>query len=258
MVKRSKRRRSTPRYYRQRISQRGILVQMDGSYHKWFGGIDSCLIAAVDDATSEILFVKFYKSENTPDCLDYLRNLIEKHGVFKSLYVDKAGVYGGIKRSGFSQVERALGEVGTHVIYAHSPQGKGRIERLFNTLQDRLIPEMRLNKIKTIKAANEFLDDYTLDYNSRFAVQPSSPVSEYQKPVKALGEVFCIKEYRQVASDHTISFRGDKYLISERFKYSIKKQTIEIRVYSETRFEAFFGNYKIKIVKIDKIKGLAA
>lgn len=117
---------------------------------------------------------------------------------------------------------------------------------------------MRPYKIKSIKAANEFLIDYTLDYNSRFGVQPTSPVSEYQTPVKVLDEVFCIKEYSQVASDHTTSFRGDKFLISERFKYSIQRQAIEIRIFSEKIFETYFGNYKISLIKIDKIKGQAS
>jgi transposase-like protein len=258
MVKRSKKRRSRARYYRTRISQRGILIQMDGSYHKWFAGVDSCLIAAVDDATSEILFAKFYTSENTPDCLDFLKNIVQKHGSFTSLYVDKAGVYGGVKRSGFSQVERALGEIGTHVIYAHSPQGKGRIERLFNTLQDRLIPEMRLNKVITMNSANKFLTEFVMDYNARFAVQASSPVSEFKSVEKNLEEVFCLKEKRQVANDHTVSFRGEKYVIGEKFKYSISNQSIEIRVLKNGEFEAYFGNYKIHLIKIEKIKKLAA
>jgi hypothetical protein len=152
-----------------------------------------------------MLQMKFYKSENTPECLDFCKRLIEQHGVFENLYVDRARVYGGIKRSGFSQFERALGELCTHVIYALSPQGKGRIERLFNTLQDRMIPEMRLNKIKIKKAANELLEDFTRDYNSRYSVRAQSSVEEFKKPNKELDEVFCIKETRQVGSDHTIS-----------------------------------------------------
>jgi transposase-like protein len=258
MVKRSHKKRSKPRYYRQRMAHRGVLIQMDGSYHKWFGDEKSCLIAAVDDATSEILYMKFYKSENTPDCLNFFKGLIEEYGVFQNLYVDRAGVYGGIKRSGFSQVERALGELGTHVVYAHSPQGKGRIERLFNTLQDRMIPEMRINKIKTSKAANEFLVDFTKDYNARFSCESRSAVSEFRECNKDLAVVFCIKEKRQVGADHTISYKNDRYLISERFKYSIKNQTIELRIGKNGGFEAYFGSYKLNLIKIDKIKGLAA
>lgn len=258
MVKRKKRRRSKARVKRQRISRRGVLIQMDGSYHRWFGNKDTCLIAAVDDATSEILYARFYKSENTPDCLDFFSRLISIHGSFTSLYVDNAGVYGGIKRSGFSQVERALGELGTHVIYAQSPEAKGRIERLFDTLQDRLIPELRLNKIKTIKYANDFLKDYIIAHNKKFAVQAHSSVDDFKTPTKDLYDVFCIKEKRQVNKDQTISYKGDRYLISERFKYSIKNQSIEIREYRDKPFEAYFGSYKITLVKIEKLNKFAA
>lgn len=254
MVKRAKKRRSKARFKRQRMYQRGILLQMDGSYHEWFGQEKSCLIAAVDDATSELLDARFYDSETTYACLDFLKRLVQKHGAFQNLYVDKAGVYGGVKRSGFSQVERALGELGTHVIYAHSPQGKGRIERLFDTLQDRLIPEMRINKIANREQANNFMEDYIVAYNNRFSVAAHSPVSCYHRPNKDLDDVFCVKETRQVGSDHTISFRGESYVISERFKYSIKKQSIEIRIEESGKWKAYFGNFPVKLVKVQKVK----
>lgn len=258
MVKRSRKRRSKARYRRERMGQRGILVQMDGSTHNWYGDEKACLIAAVDDATSEILWAKFYKSESTFSCLDLLKSLIQKHGKFQNLYVDRAGVYGGIKRSGFSQVERALGELGCHVIYAHSPQGKGRIERLFNTLQDRMIPEMRINKVKTTEMANQFLDDYIESHNANFSVQPHSTISAFESVKIDLDRIFCRKEYRQVAADHTVSYRGEKYIISQRFKFSIKNQKIEIREYENETWESFFGEYPISLIKIKTIKKIAA
>ena len=104
-------------------------------------------MAAIDDATSEVVAAEFFEGETTFACLKVLKDLIAAKGVFKILYVDKAGIYGGIKRQGFSQVGRALEELGAQIIYAHSPEAKGRIERLFQTLQDSLVAEMRLNKI---------------------------------------------------------------------------------------------------------------
>lgn len=258
MVKRSKRRRAHARYKRQRYSQRGILIQMDGSTHQWFGNEKACIIAAVDDATSEILHAEFYESESTFACLNFLKKLIEKHGVFQNLYVDKAGVYGGIKRSGFSQVERALGELGCHVLYAHSPQAKGRIERIFNTLQDRLIPEMRINKVKTREMANRFLSEYLVGYNSKFSVKAVNEVSAFGPYIKSLETIFCVKEIRQVASDHTVSFRGERYLINERFKFSIHNQSIEIRCFEDESWEAYFGEWPIKLIKIERIEKNAA
>ena len=115
VVKRSKRRRSHPRYHRERMSQAGMMIQFDGSHHKWFDGRESCLLAAIDDATNEV-YAKFYEGETTFACLDILKEMISKKGCFKTLYVDKAGVYGGVKREGFSQVQRALGELDIHTL----------------------------------------------------------------------------------------------------------------------------------------------
>ena len=113
----------------------GLMLQMDGSPHRWFGDKKSCLIAIIDDATSEI-HAEFFESETTLGCLKVLRDYIGKKGVFKVLYVDKAGIFGGPKRCNFSQVQRACSEIGIEIIFANSPQGKGRVERSFDTFQD--------------------------------------------------------------------------------------------------------------------------
>lgn len=155
MVKRARRRRTKARLARARMSQSGLLVMMDGSYHRWYGGEESCLIATIDDATSDILWAEFCDHETSAMCLRVLRKAIESSGLFKALYVDQAGVYGGMKRQAFGQVTRALEELGVQVIFANSPEAKGRIERLFQTLQDRLIPEMRLKGIYTRDEANK-------------------------------------------------------------------------------------------------------
>jgi hypothetical protein len=114
---------------------------MDGSTHQWFGNDKSCFIAIIDDATSDI-HAEFFKSETTQGCLKVIRDFIHKNGLFRTLYVDRAGIFGGPKRCNFSQVQRACEELGIEIIFACSPQGKGRIERAFDTLQDRLIPEL--------------------------------------------------------------------------------------------------------------------
>lgn len=260
-VKQCMRRRAKPRYCRQRMSQEGIMLQMDGSHHHWFGERFLCLMAAIDDATGEV-FAKFYEGETTLACMDLLKLIITKRGVFKVLYTDKAGLYGGIKREHFSQVERALGEVGSQVIYAHSPEAKGRVERLFKTLQDRLIPEMRLQGINTIAEANEYLQEVYLPHhhNPKNMVLAHNPVSAYRAlpPAVNLESIFCIKEYRIVARDHTISVNGDKWMIEEGIKYSINKQKIEIRYDKWGSWSAYFAKRKIKLVKIQKSKKLAA
>jgi hypothetical protein len=110
-----------------------------------------------------------------------LKKVIEKKGIFQIPYVDRAGIFGGPKRAHFSQVKRALKELGIHVIFANSAEAKGRIERLWSTLQDRLIPEMRLRKIRSNQAANHFLQEQYLpnDYASKFTVVPENLQTAY-------------------------------------------------------------------------------
>ena len=145
-VKRAKRRRSNVRKRRERMAAPGLMMQMDGSPHRWFGDKKHCLIAMIDDATSEV-HAEFFPSETTAGCMKVMRDCIETKGVFKTLYVDRAGIFGGPKRCNFSQMQRACEELGIEIIFANSPQGKGRVERAFDTFQDRLVPELRLNNI---------------------------------------------------------------------------------------------------------------
>lgn len=193
-------RRSKPRYKRTRFSKSGFMLQLDGSPHRWFGNEESCLIAAIDDATSEVVGGKFFKTETMFGTFEVLTSIFKKYGLPSVLYVDRAGIYGGQKRTNFSQLVRALEELGIQIIYANSPEGKGRIERLFRTLQDRLIPEMRLKNIETYVTANEYLNNVYIPHlhNPRFSVQAQSqapawrPILLHQK----LEEIFCIKEKR--------------------------------------------------------------
>lgn len=265
MVKhRHRRRASKARYYRERMGCPGQMLLMDGSPHVWFGVESCCLIAAIDDATGEVPYAEFFPSETSVACLKVLRQIVEKKGAFSLLYVDKAGIYGGIKRQGFSQVVRALRELDTHVIHAHSPQAKGRVERLFRTLQDRLIPELRLKGIHNMRQANAYLNEVFLpeNFHPRFMVQPRNPrKSAYRMlhPSVDLDTIFVIKEHRMVGKDHTISLGGQKYLIDERFRYSVHGQTIELRLDPETReWNAFFAGHPIRITKIQRAQKIAA
>lgn len=262
LVKRCKKRRSKPRFYRERMSQAGLLVMLDGSHHRWFADVDCCMIAAIDDATSEVLYAEFFYGETTLGCFKVLKGIVTNKGTFKVLYTDKAGVYGGIKRSGFSQVERALGELGIDVMYAHSPEAKGRIERLFQTLQDRLVPEMRLKGIKTMAEANRFLQQEYLPHahNPRFSVLAHSTKSAFTKLHASvdLESIFCLKEYRTVAKNHTISFQGARYMVDCPLKYSIHDQKLEIRIDENKNWQAYFAGKPIRLVKINEIKPIAA
>lgn len=252
MVKRAKKRRARARHKRERMKQTGLMLQMDGSPHRWFGNVSSCLIGAIDDADSDVPFAEFFPAEDTLSCLHVLRKIVEKRGLFQVLYVDRAGLFGGAKRSNFSQVKRALSELGIHVIFASSPEAKGRIERLWDTLQDRLIPELRLRQIKTYPAANSFLQEQFLPehYARKFKVLPANPQSAYRALPEGvdLKEVFCLKETRAVARDHTISWDGRTYALKSPHEYSIYRQTIELRTYPEDlSWKAFYAGRPIDL-----------
>lgn len=247
-------RRGRPRYKRTRHSRAGFMLQMDGSPHRWFGAEKSCLIAAIDDATSEVMGGDFFPSESMMGTFKVLMRIFEKNGLPSVIYVDRAGIYGGQKRTNFSQLVRALDELGIQVIYANSPEGKGRIERLFKTLQDRLIPEMRLAGIASAAEASIYFNDKYLPHmhNPRFAVLPESNVPAW-RPImlnQKLENIFCIKEKRRVARDHTFSYEGDKYLITTDLKYSIYNHDLELRFDAEARMRVIFAGRDLEYAKI--------
>ncbi len=252
-VKRAKRRRAKARKRRERMESPGLLLQMDGSPHRWFGDKKSCLIAIIDDSTSEI-HAEFFKSETTLACLKILRDYIAQKGVFKTLYVDRAGIFGGPKRCNFSQVQRACNELGIEIIFANSPQGKGRIERSFDTFQDRLIPELRLNKIKDMKSANKYLQDVFIPsfWHKHIEVMSRNDVSEFTTVPEHinLDDIFVLKEYRKIRNDHTFSYGNKFYLIESPLKYSIAKQKIEIRKYRDDGFIAYFTGRNLAISEV--------
>jgi transposase len=252
-VKRAKRRRSQVRKRRERMESPGLLLQMDGSTHRWFGDTKSCLIAIIDDATSEI-HAQFFESETTLGCLKVLRDYIAQKGLFKALYVDRAGIFGGPKRCNFSQVKRACSELGIEIIFANSPQGKGRIERSFDTFQDRLIPEFRLNHIQDMDNANRYLQNDFIPsfWSESIEVMPRSGASEFT-PVPEhidLDDIFVVKDYRKIRNDHTFSYGNKFYLIESPLKHSIAKQKIEIRTGHDDGFSAYFAGRHLTVSEV--------
>lgn len=263
IVKGRRKKRRRPRYARDRMSQAGLLVMMDGSYHHWFGKHESCLIAVMDDATGDILHAEFCDSETTIDCLRVLRQVIEGRGIFRALYVDQAGVFGSLKRAGFTQVERAMGELGTNVIYAQSPEAKGRIERLFRTLQDRMIPEMRIAGVRNREQANRFVQEVFIPhlYRGKFTVAPHNPVSAFLPvhPALDLRSILARKESRVVAPDHTFTVGAETFLITEKLKHSIARYQIEIRWDEHGRgWSALFAGKPLQVARFTRAKKIAA
>lgn len=252
-VKRAKRRRSQIRKKRERMTSAGLLLQMDGSSHRWFGDKKSCLIAIIDDATSEV-YAEFFQSETTQGCLKVMRDCIEKKGIFKTLYVDKAGIFGGPKRCNFSQMQRACEELGIEIIFANSPQGKGRIERSFDTFQDRLIPELRLQNVNDMQSANRYLKEVFIPnfWQKTIVVNAKNIASEFMPMPEYLNvDNICVqKEYRKIRNDHTFSYNNKFYLIQSPLRHSIAKQKIEIRKQCDGGFISYFAGCPLSVCEV--------
>jgi len=250
IAKRRRRRTSKARVYRERMSCEGLLLQMDGSHHRWNGKDEWCLIAMIDDATSEIPAARFFTSETTLGCMQVLRAVIEAKGVPMMIYTDEAGWAGGSeKRRHFSQFVRACAELGIRVITTSSAESKGRIERAWRTTQDRLIPELRLAGITSMLDGNRYLDQVYLPkyWHMRNTVEPREEASRYRAllPHENLDEIFCIKHTRSIRSDHTVHFENQMYKITNRQYGSLKKKDVTIHAYEDGSIAVYLGHIKL-------------
>jgi hypothetical protein len=218
------RRRPRPhRQWREPSACCGQMVQMDGSHHDWLEGRgpELVLMGYIDDATGRA-YGRFYDSEDLPAALESFQRYCRLYGIPQSVYLDKHTIYRSPKeptveeqlhgRDPQSQFERALSELRVNVIHANSPQAKGRIERLFKTLQDRLVKEMRLAGIKTLEEANRFLRGFLARFNRRFSRAARQP-GNFHRPAPAgegLSRALCIKEPRVVTNDGTVRINGQR------------------------------------------------
>ena len=214
-----KKRKSRPKHrkWRERKLMRGIMIQLDGSPHDWFEGRGPycTLLVFIDDATSEILWLEFVPSESLHSVMKAERNYLERQGVPESFYVDFGSVFSvntnNPDHEKITQFERANEELGVTIIHARSPQAKGRVERANQTLQDRLINEMRLRNICSIEAANLFVqNEYLVMHNKRFCV-PAARLGDVHLPLNKkfnLDNILCIKEMRTITNDYTISYKN--------------------------------------------------
>lgn len=215
------------RKWRPRRSHPGEMVQIDGSEHDWFEGRGpKCvLMGYIDDATGEV-FGRFYEYEGTMPAMDSFLRYTQKYGLPLSIYLDRHTTYKSPKKEEtdeeyLSQFERAMKELQVQVIHAYSPQAKGRVERLFGTLQDRLVKEMRLKGIKGIEEANMFLEEYLPVYNSRFAVEPKEK-ADVHRPIKGLDlkGILSVKTERKLNNDYTVAYGSKFYQIDEQIETS--------------------------------------
>ncbi len=212
----SPRRRRPPklRVRRQRLPREGMLIQMDGSHHPWLGeqAPPFTLLIAVDDATGTVADALFREQEDAHSYFVLIQGLLQRRGIPVALYTDRHGVFRHTPSSGLpgmpTQFSRAMEELGIQMIFALSPQAKGRVERMLETFQNRLVTELRLAGASTMDQAKEVLQEFLPKFNARFAVAAEHPETGY-RPVPAelsLAETICIKDTRKVARDNTVKY----------------------------------------------------
>ena len=229
--KNRKRKRSQYFSWRERRSSYGHLQQFDGSYHNWFEGRnpdlpEACLLASIDDATGNITSAKFDYNESVTAVFKFWWEYIEINGIPSEIYLDKFSTYkinhpkAVDNTELMTQFRRAMKTLGVNIILANTAQAKGRIERLFGTLQDRLVKEMRLANINTVAEANSFLKDKFIPwYNSRYAVIPKSNNNCHRAldtgTMAKLGGIFAKHYVRGINNDFTIQYKTKWYQLKE-------------------------------------------
>jgi transposase len=245
-------RRGAHRRKRPRRPLPGMMLHQDGSRHEWLGGRPALdLIVTMDDATSAILSAFLVEEEGTASTFRALEEVFGRHGLPLSLYTDRGSHYfhtpaagGKVDRAQLTQVGRALDHLGVEHIAAYSPQARGRSERLFHTLQDRLTKELALAGITTIEAADVFIREmYIPAHNARFAVAAEQEGSAFVAiPGVDLGEILCVQEERQVGNDNCVSFNRLKLQIpASPLRAHFVKARVKVRQYHDGTHAIFHG-----------------
>ncbi len=256
----SPRRRRAPKHRSRREpkAQAGMMLQVDGSPHPWFGPHRPacCLLAAVDDATSRVCGATFRQEEDTVGYMLLMRHVIRKHGVPLSLYSDGHSTFFVNPNTEptveeqlrgeppLTQLGRAAQELAIRLLRAHSAQAKGRVEKLFNTFQDRLLAELATQGITDIDAANAFLPRFLERYNRRFAKPAADPTSAFREaPSTAdLDRILCLHFPRVVAKDHTITFGNRRLPVAANSQLSYARKRILVRVSLRGQLSYWLGD----------------
>ncbi len=248
--------RSAHRKKRPRRPVRGMLVHQDGSRHVWIEGLPALdLIVTMDDATSEIYSMVLVEEEGTASTFWALREVVEAHGLFCALYTDRGSHYfhtpkagAKVSREQLTQVGRALAHLGIEHIAAYSPQARGRSERAFATLQDRLPKELRLAGITSIETANRWLADvYMAEHNRAFAIAPEAEGTAFVADrSEAWREILCVIEERQVGNDNTIAWDKQRLQLPQsRLRPHFVKANVRVHAYPGGRVSVFLGPHRL-------------
>jgi len=254
----NKRRGIKHRSRRERRASEGMMLQVDGSPHDWLQGRGPplCLIGAIDDATGKVMGALFVGAESSWAYFKLFSEIFREHGLPQSIYTDCHSVFWTdreptldeqlINKKPTTEVGRGLEQLGVTLILAHSPQAKGRIERLWNTFQDRLVSDLRLAKAKSVEQATVVLDRYLPVHNRKFA-KPAKAEPAWRK-VSALKieRALCFKQQRTVAKDNTVTFEGTVFQIPKTSPFrSHANKRIDVHVLLDGAVQFFYKTEKI-------------
>ncbi|TPM24205.1 ISNCY family transposase [Mesorhizobium sp. B2-3-5] len=245
----------------------GEMVQIDGSHHWWFEnrGAKCALLVFIDDATGKLLHLRFAGSENTFDYFHAAKAYLREWGKPLAFYSDKHGIFrtthGSAKdrTSGLTQFGRALYELNIDIICANTPQAKGRVERANQTLQDRLVKELRLRGLSTIEAANAYAAEFAADFNARFGKEPRNPKDMHRLLAKHenLDGAMCRKEFRTLSQ--ALTLRYDKVLFILDPSVLAKRlagKKVVVCDYPDGRLEIMEGSTSLPYRTFDKLRSV--
>jgi transposase len=253
-----KRRGIKHRSRRERRAAEGMMLQVDGSPHDWLQGRGPrlCLIGAIDDATGKVMGASFVQAESSWGYFQLFSKIFREHGLPQSIYTDCHSVFWTdreptleeqlINKKPSTEVGRGLEQLGVSLILAHSPQAKGRIERLWNTFQDRLVSELRLAKAKNMQQATAVLDRYLPVHNRKFS-KPATAQPAWRKVSSLqIEQALCFKQQRTVAKDNTVGFEGTLFQIPKTSPFrSYANKRIDVHVRLDGAVEFFYKKEKI-------------
>jgi transposase len=249
--------RSAHRKKRPRRPMVGMLLHQDASMHAWLPGDERTydLVVTLDDATSAIYSAFLVEEEGTASSFRGLAEVIERQGLFCSLYTDRGSHYfltpevgGPVSKTALTQVGRALAQLGIEHIASYSPQARGRSERAFRTLQDRLPKEFALAGITTVCAANRWLaETYIADHNARFATAPEQEGSGFVADSAGLArEILCVQDERIVGNDNTVKWRNLRLqLPPSRLRPHFVRAKVQVRQYPDGLIAVFLGLHRL-------------
>ena len=253
-----RRRRQKHRQWRERKSCLGAMLQLDGSHHDWFEGRRaSCvLMVMVDDATNRV-WAQFFEEETTRASYDTFAGWVKKHGLPQSLYVDRDSIYRCEGRATIAQqlagkepqtqFGRAMEQLGVKLILAHSPQAKGRVERMNSVLQDRLVKELRLAGISDLESANRFLRSYLMGFNRQFQRPAASAHDAHRPGPRDLDRILSWEVERVVQADWTVACGGKWYQLDRQHEpLSLVRGRVLVRTLRDGRQHIEYRGQKLK------------